>query len=105
MDSEKRVCEFAVFRDGKWYKCTREAYGIARCSDLCFTHDHLIKRDNKTRNIKGLEIPENFQLIVKFSKIADKLCTQECNEPTIKPKEICEDDGSAVETICDEEEI
>lgn len=101
----KEECQFYMEKDGKYYKCKKNAFGISRGKSLCLTHYNLIKRDNKKRLSKGLQINSDISLLINNPPVSRNLCTIEIEKPKDKIVEVEEEESSEPLSYVEGEEI
>jgi hypothetical protein len=59
-DDKKALCGAGL------YRCTREATRLIRSRWICDSHRELLQTDNKMRMKKGIDIPNNTEVIIKI---------------------------------------
>jgi hypothetical protein len=91
MMEKKEYCEFKVYISqekidkyrGKicpfskpgWYGCVDRASGYARSRKLCRSHMQYLAHDNKKRINRGIEIPDNLD-VIREEKCQVHLCSR-----------------------------
>jgi len=105
---ENNSCQFCIEIDGKLMGCGRKAGGgIMRCMPVCSTHFWMLKKDNTLRGKKGIEIPNDFSLIIKPTQTQINLCNKliehkPINDYTIEEEEESENLGDELPEIDEE---